>query len=126
MPSGGTLEVDCGSGYVTAQAGANYSEVAGIRYTPVTGYNGLVSFTYHWSNNELDYLMDEYIGTAVTNPATEYIQVRPYVDIEAAAADTYADHKAIMGVGDTTTMTLTLENPARRRRSDHRLLGPVL
>ncbi len=46
-----------------------------------------------------------------TNGATEYVQVGDWVKIETAAVDTYADHKAAVAQGDSTTVTLTLQNP---------------
>jgi cyanophycinase-like exopeptidase len=121
LPTNGTLEIDTGSGYVPAQC-TSYAVGSSVRYVPNTGYSGRDEFIYYWTYNELD-SQSPYgvIGTAETNRVRQYIQVGhnttakelpgTWVDLTPAAESACGDHQAILGVGGTTTVTLTLENP---------------
>ena len=82
-----------------------------LSYTPDPGYRGLDIFYYHWSYNEINYWPPyNVIGRTTTNVAREEIQVAPWVDL--VPQETYADHATmLLGVGQTETATLTLQNP---------------
>ena len=127
IPQHGTLEVDTGSGYIVAQAGT-YPLLPGtgpVLYSPYTNYTGPDHFSYRLTYNELDYWDPDPctpIGQAVTNVGTQYFQVGPWVDVQAAAADTYADSQGDHRGGRHDDRDADARQSAGQRPAQHGLL----
>ncbi len=105
--SSGTLVIDQQPAHGSAQLDPNYFGC--VLYTPTQGYRGLDQFKYHWEYNKLDYWTMQFTGYAATNVCYEQVQVGNWVDIEPAAP--YSGRSAVLAIGETTTATLTLQNP---------------
>ena len=82
-------------------------------YTPEPGYRGKDCISYWWEYTLLDYGGQPVCRTA-TNAAKYEFQVGKIVDIEAENTyyyDPIMGDRALIEVGETSTTTLTLENP---------------
>jgi autotransporter-associated beta strand protein len=97
-PSHGDVEIDP-------------NEFGCVLYMPTSGYRGLDLFQYHWVYNKLDYWTQQIVGTVATNIATEQVQVGNWGELVPQTSYQNDAHKSIMGVGDSETTTLTLQNP---------------
>ena len=96
-PTHGTLVADLDNGYVL--------------YTPNAGFQGLDSFTYNWTYDTKNEAGDPLLGSSTTNTATFSIQVGNWIDLLPATTYDNDVHKSILGVGQSETTTLVLQNP---------------
>jgi hypothetical protein len=96
-----------------------YEAGCSVRYVPNTDYSGPDEFIYYWTYDKLQ--GQPPFDAAETNRVRQYIQVGhnatakelpgTWVDLTPAAESACGDHQAAIDVGQTTTVTLTLENP---------------
>ena len=100
------LVIDQRGAHGTLSAGTCWQDV---RYTPTTGFQGVDSFAYHWFYVAYDYSQQYIIGQYSTNVGQIQIQVGSWVDL--TPVDPYTTDTALIGVGGSTTLTLTLQNP---------------
>ncbi len=105
------LVIDQGPAHGTLSDGAYWTDV---KYTPTDGFRGVDSFSYHWVYDA--YAAYGYngqppalIGRYSTNVGHIQIQVGSWVDL--APDQPYTTDTALVGVGGSTTVTLTLQNP---------------
>ena len=83
-----------------------------VLYTPNAGFQGLDSFTYNWSYDAKDEDGVPVGGPRLTtNTATFSIQVGNWIDLLPATTYDNDVHKSILGVGQSETTTLVLQNP---------------
>jgi uncharacterized delta-60 repeat protein len=81
-----------------------------VRYVPEAGFQGLDKFSYHLEYDLYDAYGDLVEENASTNTATEYIQVGPFCSIDTGGMKE-VDGKCVVKAGQTTTVTVTLDNP---------------
>ncbi len=98
------LVIDQAPAHGTLSDGAYWTDV---KYTPAEGFQGVDSFSYHWVYDA--YANGQVIYRYSTNVGRIQIQVGPWVDL--TPTDPYTTDTALVGVGGSTTVTLTLQNP---------------
>ena len=80
-----------------------------VTYTPTSGYCGVDAFSYHWNYDAHINSTPPRVENLPTNVGTVQIQVGSWIHL--TPNNPSAPDQTIMGVGDTTTVTLTLQNP---------------
>jgi autotransporter-associated beta strand protein len=81
-----------------------------ITYIPNPGYRGPDKINYHWTYDLCDNDGNVVQAGVSTYMKSAYIEVGPFCSLEADGAEV-VDGKYVLGVGQTTTVDLTLHSP---------------